>query len=228
MIGSIIGGVAALGSAIYGGISSSIANNRARALIQQQRDDNRAWYNTKMEQDYTQRSDVQAAIKRQRELLNEQYNRARRTNVVAGGTDESLALQQQAANKSLSDTMTDVASQASAYKDNVEQQYRAQDAALNQQQAQNYQQQGAQAAAAASQAVNAGLNMMGNDIATPRASTPSQSDIAARNAMANEAAQRRMNADALAGDQAALGNTIRNQALQFPNDIPVSKRKVNA
>ena len=164
-----IGGVAALGSAIYGGITSSKANNKARDLIQQQRSDNKAWYNTKMAQDYTQRADVQAAIKRQRELLNEQYNRARATNVVAGGTDESLALQQQAANKSLSDTMTDIAAQSSAYKDNVEQQYRAQDAALNQQQVQNYQQQAAQAAQAASQGVNAGIGLMGNSIAKTKA-----------------------------------------------------------
>ena len=159
-----IGGVAALGSAIYGGIKSSKANNKARDLIQQQRRDNRDWYNLRMSQDYTQRADVQAAIKRQRELLNEQYQRARATNVVAGGTDEALALQQQAANKAVSDTMTDVAAQAANYKDNVEQQYRAQDAALNQQQVQNYQQQAAQTAQAASQGVNAGLGLMGNAI----------------------------------------------------------------
>lgn len=159
-----IGGVAALGSAIYGGIKSAKANNKARDLIQQQRRDNRDWYTLRMSQDYTQRADVQAAIKRQRELLNEQYQRARATNVVAGGTDEALALQQQAANKAVSDTMTDVAAQAANYKDNVEQQYRAQDAALNQQQAQSYQQQAAQTAQAASQGVNAGIGLMGNAI----------------------------------------------------------------
>jgi hypothetical protein len=63
--------------------------------------------------------------------------------------------------------MTDVASQASAYKDAVDRQYRAQDAALNQQQAANYQQQAAATAAAAGQAVNAGVGLMGNALATP-------------------------------------------------------------
>ena len=133
MVSAIIGAVGALGSAIYGGIKSAQDNQRAQALIQQQRDENKAWYNLRRNQDYTQRADVQAAIKRQRELLNEQYDRARATNVVAGGTDEALALQQKAANQSLSNTMTDVAAQSSAYKDKVEEQYRAQDAALNQQ-----------------------------------------------------------------------------------------------
>ena len=168
MVTALIGAAAALGSAIYGGVKSSIANNKARQLIDQQRNDNRKWYEIQMARDYTQRSDVQAAITRQRELLKEQYDRARATNVVAGGTDASLVAQQQAANKSLSDTMTDIASQASSYKDKIEQQYRAQDAALNQQRAASYQQQAAQTAQAASQAVNAGIGLVGNDLGMPK------------------------------------------------------------
>ena len=160
----IIGGVASLGAAIYGGIKSGKYNRKAEQLIQNQRDDNKRWYDIKMSQDYTQRSDVQAAIKRQRELLDEQYKRAKATNAVMGGTDEALALQKQAANKSLSNTMTDVASQASEYKEGVENQYRHQDAALNQQQAQNYQQMAAATAQAASQAVNKGLGMVANSV----------------------------------------------------------------
>lgn len=163
MVTAAIGAGLALGSAIYGGIKSSAANNRARKLIQQQRDANQRWYDTKMAEDYTLRTDAQAAINRQRELLNEQYKRARKTKVVSGGTDEAEALQKEAANRSLSDTTTEIAAQASNYKDNVERQYRAQDAALNQQQAQSYQQQAAQTAQAASQAVNAGINLAGNE-----------------------------------------------------------------
>ncbi len=164
MIGSIIGGVTALGSAIYGGIKSSAENNKARRLIQQQRDDNKAWYEKKMSDDYTMRSDVQAAVNKQRALLNEQLRNARATNTVAGGTAESLALQQKQAVKSVSDTMTDVAAEAAAHKDAIENQYRATDAALNQQQAQSHQQQAAQVATAAGQAVGAGINMLGNEL----------------------------------------------------------------
>lgn len=165
IVSSVLSGVGALGSAIYGTIASAKANNRARKLIQQQRDDNRAWYNIKSSQDYTQRADVQAAIKKQREMLDEQYKRAKATGAVAGATDESIALQKKAANDALSQTMTDVAAGAAAYKDNIEQQYRSQDAALNQQQIQSYQQQAAQTAQAASQAVNAGLAGVGQGIA---------------------------------------------------------------
>ena len=103
-------------------------------MIQNQRDENQRWYDQRMTEDYMQRSDVQNVLRKQRELLSEQYQRARATNIVAGGTDESLALQQQAANEAMGDTMADLAANAANYRDSVENQYRAQDAALNQQQ----------------------------------------------------------------------------------------------
>lgn len=134
MIGQILGAAVQVGSSIYGAVKSSQANKRAQQMIQNQRQENRRWYDQKMSEDYMQRSDVQNVLRKQRELLNEQYQRARATNIVAGGTDESLALQQQAANEAMGDTMADIAANASSYRDSIENQYRAQDAALNQQQ----------------------------------------------------------------------------------------------
>jgi len=156
------GAVAALGGAIYGGIKSGKLNRKAEAILQQQKKDNQRWYDVKMSSDYTQRADVQAAIKKQRELLNEQYERARATNVVSGGTDESLALQKQAANQSLSQTATDIASRAADYKDKVESNYMARKAGLEDQERLNLQQRAAATAQAASQVVNAGLGMVGS------------------------------------------------------------------
>jgi hypothetical protein len=134
MIGTIIGAAAQLGSSIYGAVKSSQANKRAQQMIQNQRDENQKWYDQKMAEDYMQRSDVQNVLRKQRELLNEQYERARATNIVAGGTDESLSVMQEAANKTMADTMADIAAGADAYREGIENQYRAQDAALNQQQ----------------------------------------------------------------------------------------------
>lgn len=102
-------------------------------MIRNQRTENQRWYDQKMAEDYMQRSDIQNVLRKQRELLDEQYKRARATNVVAGGTDESLALQQQAANDAMGDTMADIAANAASYKDSIESQYRSQDAALDQQ-----------------------------------------------------------------------------------------------
>ena len=134
MVGQILGAAVQVGSSIYGAVKSSQANKQAQQMIQNQRDENKKWYDQKMAEDYMQRSDVQNVLRKQRELLNEQYQRARATNIVAGGTDESLALQQQAANETMGDTMANIAANASNYKDSIENQYRSQDAALNQQQ----------------------------------------------------------------------------------------------
>ena len=163
-ISSIIGGIGALGGAIYGAVASSKANNRARALLQRQRDDNRRWYDTQMAQDYTLRADVQRALTKQRELLDEQYKRAKNTGIVSGATDGATAMAKDSANKAVAEATADIAAAGANYKDNVEAQYRAQDAALNQQQAQSYQQQAAQAAQAGSQVVNAGLGLVGTGI----------------------------------------------------------------
>ena len=151
MVGSIIGAAAQVGSSIYGAIKSSQANKKAMDLIRSQRDENKKWYDQKMAEDYMQRSEVQNVLRKQRELLQEQYQRARATNIVAGGTDESLALQQQAANATMGDTMANIAANASAYKDSIEQQYRTQDAALNQQLVGVHQAQGEAIANAAGQ-----------------------------------------------------------------------------
>lgn len=161
---SIIGGGVALGGAIYGAIKSGQLNEKARRLVANLRDKNEQWFNIKRSQDYTQRADVQAAIKRQRELLDEQSRRAEATNLIAGGTDESLALQKEAANRSLAQATTDIAAAGASYNDNIENQYRAQDAALAQQQSQSYQQQAAQTSQAASQLVNAGVGVMGQGL----------------------------------------------------------------
>ena len=154
--------VAAVGGAIYGGIKSGKLNKKAEAILPQQKADNQRWYEVKQASDYTQRADVQAAIKKQRELLDEQYKRAKATNAVVGGTDEALALQKQAANQSLAQTATDVASRSAEYKDNVESNYMARKAGLEDQERLNLQQRAAATAQAASQVVNAGIKMVGS------------------------------------------------------------------
>ena len=160
-ITAALGGIAALGSAVYGAIASSKRNKEAKNLIAEQRKENKDWYNTKMSSDYTQRSDAQAVLKKQRELLAERFRAEKAAQAVAGGTDEDIAAAKQADADSVAQTMTGLAENASSYKDQVEQQYRAQDAALNQQQAAALQAQANATAAAAGQAVNAGIGMMG-------------------------------------------------------------------
>lgn len=133
MVGAAIGAAAQVGSSIYGAIKSSQANKKAMDILKAQKDENKKWYEERMNEDYLQRLDVQNVLRKQRDLLSEQYKRAWATNVVAGGTDESLALQQQGANEILGDTMGNIAAQAESYKEGAENQYRSTDAALAQQ-----------------------------------------------------------------------------------------------
>lgn len=156
-IGAITAGVSALG----GAIGSAVANNKARKLISNQRDTNEKWWDVKRNEDYTQRADALASINAQRDLLTEQYDRARKTSAVMGGTDEAVAMQRNAANNSLSATLSNMAAQGAQAKDSAEAQYRATDNALAQQQAQSYVNQGQAIASAAGQATNAGINLMG-------------------------------------------------------------------
>lgn len=179
MVGAIIGAAAQVGSSIYGAIKSSQANRRAEDLIQMQRDANRKWYDQKMSEDYMQRADVQNVLRKQRELLDEQYQRARGINIVAGGTDASLALQQQAANKTMADTMADIAAGAEAYKEGIENQYRAQDAALNQQQI-GVEQTKAQSIAQAAGQVGSAVSGLVSGL--DKSSSSAASDIADTNA----------------------------------------------
>lgn len=158
------GAATALGTSIYGAIASSKANKEANRIIAQQKADNLKWYNMKAAEDFSQRSDTQALLKKQKEMLDSTYRQARATQAVAGGTDEALAMQQAAANQAVADSMTNIAAQSSAYKDQAEQQYLQTNNALEQQQVQMQMQKANAVSAAAAQGVTAGLNLIGSGI----------------------------------------------------------------
>lgn len=160
MVGQVIGAAAQIGSSIYGAIKSSQANKRAEQLLQNQREENKKWYDQKMNEDYTQRTDVQNVLRKQRELLQEQYQRARATNLVAGGTDESLALQQAAANETMGETMANIAEGASSYKEGIENKYRENEAAFAQQEIANEKAKAQSIATAAGQVGSAVSGLM--------------------------------------------------------------------
>lgn len=167
MIGAITAGLGLatqVGGAIGGAIAGSKAGKRAREIISARKDENKKWYDEKMSEDYLQRSEIQNVLRKQKELIGEQMKRARATNIVAGGTDESLALQQQGAMDTLGETTANVAANATAAKDAAEQQYRQTDAALDQQMAESYQQQAQQISNAAGQLSQAGATMLSSGL----------------------------------------------------------------
>lgn len=164
MLASTLAALLQTGASIYGAYESRKEQQQVLDSLKAERQENRERRDARLAEDYMQRADVQNVLRKQRELLNEQYQRARATNVVAGGTDESLALQQQAANNTLGETGANIAAQSASYKEGVENQFEAQEAALKQQQRAIHMgqaQQIAQAAGQVGQAVsglaNAGL-----------------------------------------------------------------------
>lgn len=165
MIGSIIsgaiGGLAQIGSTIYGAVKSSQLNNTAQQMLANSRASARNWYEQKLDEDYMSRSDVKAALTNQSKLLDEKYKQARGINAVTGGTDESLALQQQAANESLADTTRSIASQAADYKEGLEKDMLATDQNYAAQQISALQNQANSVAQAASQVGQAAQGLTG-------------------------------------------------------------------
>lgn len=163
MIGAIIGAAGSIASSLIGGAQAKRAAEKANKELADQRQKNEDWYQRRYNEDYTQSAEAQAAMTRARELAREQMAAARGTSAVMGGTEAGIAAQQQAANKMLSDTMSNIAQNATARKDAVESQYLQTENALSQQQQNVYNQQAANSTAAANAGMQAGMSLLGAD-----------------------------------------------------------------
>lgn len=137
MIGAIfdkvVGGVglaSGLAESIIGGVKSAKAAKAQKKLIQAQRNKNDAWYNKNYYQDYLNRSDSQAAIRRVEDFMKKRNKNAAATATVMGSTPEVVAAQQQNDQKLMADTMGNIAANADVYKDRVQARYQQQDNAL--------------------------------------------------------------------------------------------------
>lgn len=160
MIGAAIGAGLKIGGSIFGGIKMSKAINKMKAQINNQLKDNQNWYDRRYNEDATQRADAQALLTRTEESIRNRNAAAAGAQAVMGGTEESVAAAKEANNKALSDAVTNIAVNADARKDQIEQQYMNKKGEL-QDKLNNLTMQGAQNTA---QAVN-GVASVGNDIA---------------------------------------------------------------
>lgn len=166
-----LGGLFTLGSTIAGLAASKKENDKSENRLNEYEGNKEAWFNQKLNQDYMTRSDVQNVLRKDREMYEERMRKARAMNVVSGGTDESLALQQEAAMKTHGNTIADIASNAAAYNDSIEQQQQQfKDTMLNARQeisanrVNAITQAASQAAGFGSSAMTAGLNGVVNSI----------------------------------------------------------------
>ena len=166
---AIISGVASLASTAMASRSSKEQADAARdaynneTAAQRRKIEN--WYNIRSNQDYTKRADIQAALTKQRELINERYNQSRATNVVAGGSEAALAAEKEAANKAMGDTIANIAAAGAANQDKLDSMYLNIDNQASQNMAnagyQQNMQQAEQTAQAGAQASSAAVQMGG-------------------------------------------------------------------
>ena len=169
IVAAIISGVASLASTGISAASSKKQADAARNAYNNetaaQRQKLQNWYNIRSNEDYTRRADVQAALTKQRELINERYKQSRATNVVSGGSEAALAAEKEAANKAMGDTIANIAAAGAANKDKVDQMYLGMDNQMSQNVAnagyQQNMQQAQQTAQAGGQAAGAAVQMGG-------------------------------------------------------------------
>ena len=131
MVGSIVGGgLSAVGS-ILGGISASKAMKKIKKNLQAQQKANEDWYNRRYNEDATQRADAQRILTMTEESIRNRNRQAAGAQAVMGGTDESVAVAKAANNQALADATSQIAVNAEARKDQIEQTYQQRDAQIN-------------------------------------------------------------------------------------------------
>jgi hypothetical protein len=90
-------------------------------------------FNRNYYQDIMARSDTQAALQAQRNLMNESLKQQQRTAAITGATPESIVAAQQGMNNSIGNTISGIQANASAIKDNAYNNYMTQKGNLAQQ-----------------------------------------------------------------------------------------------
>ena len=148
MIGAIIGGALGIGSSILGGIAASKAAKEAKENVEQQKRKNQAWYDRRYYEDPTQRADAQRILTMTAERMRQRNKAAEGAAAVAGGTEESVAAAKEANAKAMADAASQIAVAGENRKDNIEQQYKETDRALDNQLASIEQQRAANIAKA--------------------------------------------------------------------------------
>ena len=163
MIGAILGAATSVASGIAGGIKARRAERKYKKEMADLQKKQQDWYNQKANEDYTQRADVQRLLNSSKDAAINQLNQQAGRSIVSGGTEESMMAARQAANQGIADATANIAAQASAYKDAVDQQNQ-QNISNNAQRMMNYYaQSAANAQQAASEGMKAGMGMLSAD-----------------------------------------------------------------
>ena len=123
-------GLSAVGS-IFGGISASKAMKKVKKNLQAQKQANQDWYDRRYNEDATQRADAQRILTKTEESIKNRNRQAAGAQAVMGGTEESVAAAKAANNQALADATSQIAVNAEARKEQIEQTYQQKDAQIS-------------------------------------------------------------------------------------------------
>lgn len=153
---SIIGGALKIGGAIAGGLIGAASARKQQRMLNQQEQENKAWYNRRYNELGTERADAQAALTSMREAQKARTQSARGAAAVGGGSGESAATEKAAANSAIGNVVSQINASADNRKSNIESQYRATQQSIDNAKLQLEQQRAKNMSAAASQMASAG------------------------------------------------------------------------
>lgn len=122
-IGSLIGAGVGLAGGILGGISASKKRKEMRKMLENQKKENQEWFDRNYNEDATQRADTQRLLTMTEDSIRNRNKAAAARSAVMGGTDASVAIEKEAANKAMADIVSDINANNEQRKDSIEQQY---------------------------------------------------------------------------------------------------------
>lgn len=122
--------MSAVGS-IFGGISASKAMKKVKSNLQQQKQANQNWYDRRYNEDATQRADAQRILAKTEESIRNRNKQAAGVQAVMGGTEESVAATRAANNDAIAEAASQIAVNADARKDRIEQTFQNNNARLD-------------------------------------------------------------------------------------------------
>lgn len=118
-------GALSAGTSVAGGLLSRNAAKKAARQVKYRRNAEKAWYDKEYNTDYIDTKAGQNLMRRAQEVQDKYVKRAEGAAAVGGGTDASVALAKENANKAVSDTIANVAAQDTARKQRVADQHLA-------------------------------------------------------------------------------------------------------
>jgi hypothetical protein len=116
MIGSLVGAGLGIAGSIFGGINASQAMKKAKANIEDAKQDNQNWFDRRYNEDGTQRADVQRLLSMTRDELRKRNQASAGTAAVMGTAAEGVAATKSANNEAMANAISQIAANAETRK----------------------------------------------------------------------------------------------------------------